>query len=361
MIVAGGGTGGHLFPGLAVAEAVAQRSGDSVLFVGSAYGLEATAIPRTSYPFHALAVRGVRGRGVLGALSFAWHLPLALFQSWRIVAAFRPNLILGLGGYGSVPMAVIGWLARIPLVLLEQNAHPGLANRLLGRLARKVCTTYAESAQFFPRGKAEHTGNPVRQLAVSRPPAPHGFTLFAFGGSQGAHAINRALVEAAPVLAREVTDLRIIHQTGAADLSSVQQQYEAMGISAEVVEFVRDMADAYSRADLVLCRAGATTLAELAALGKPAILVPYPYAADDHQRKNAEVLRQAGAAELIVNAEFNAQTLAATIIGLVRDNARLQNMSAAAARLAVPDATARVVRLCRQMAAAEEMSGGEAR
>ncbi len=361
MIVAGGGTGGHLFPGLAVAESIAQRPGDTVLFVGSAYGLEATAIPRTPFPFRALALRGVRGRGLRGVLNFAWHLPLALVQSWRIVGTVRPNLILGLGGYGSVPMAVVGWLRRVPLVLLEQNAHPGLANRVLARLARKVCTTYAESASFFPAGKAEHTGNPVRRLAVSGQPAPGAFTLFAFGGSQGAHALNRALVEAAPGLARAVGGLRIIHQTGAADASWVRQRYEASGVAAEVLDFVHDMAAAYGRADLVLCRAGATTLAELTALGKPAILVPYPYAADDHQRKNAEVLRQAGAAELIANAKLDAETLAATIIGLVRDRTRLQRMSAAAARLAVPDATVRVVQLCREVATAGEMSRGEAR
>lgn len=361
MIVAGGGTGGHLFPGLAVAEAVAQRADDSVLFVGSAYGLEATAIPRTPFPFRGLALRGVRGRGLRGALAFAWHLPVALLRSWRIVGAFRPTLVLGLGGYGSVPVAVTAWLRRIPLVLLEQNAHPGLANRVLARLAGRICTTYAESAQFFPPGKAVHTGNPVRRLAVAQQPAPEGFTLFAFGGSQGAHTINHALVDAAPVLARQLSGLRIIHQTGTADASWVRKQYEEMGVAAEVLEFVQDMAGAYGRADLVLCRAGATTLAELTAVGKPAILVPYPFAADDHQRKNAEVLGHAGAAEVIANAELNGEKLAATVIALARDRGRLRTMSVAATQMAVPDATARVVRVCRAVAAPAEMTGGEAR
>ena len=351
MIVAGGGTGGHLFPGLAVAETVAAQGEASILFVGSAYGLEATAIPRTRFAFRALALRGVRGRGLRGALGFAWHLPITLLQSWRIVGAFQPTLVLGLGGYSSVPVALAAWLRRIPLVLLEQNAHPGLANRLLARLARKVCTAYPESARFFPAGKAVHTGNPVRQLGCTRSPAPDRFTIFAFGGSQGAHTINRALVDAATTLATHVPGLHIIHQTGAADAAWVRECYRDMEADAEVLEFVHDMSAAYGCADLVICRAGATTLAEVTALGKPAILVPYPFAADDHQRKNAEVLRGHGAAQLILNAELSGERLAACVLDLVHDRERLRAMAAAAKQLAVPEATERVITVCRQVEA----------
>jgi len=349
MIIAGGGTGGHLFPGLAVAEAVAAQGNASILFVGSAYGFEATTVPRTRFPFRALPLRGVRGRGLRGGLAFVWHLPIALLQSWRIVGTFRPALVLGLGGYGSVPVAVAAWLHRIPLVLLEQNAYPGLANRVLARLARKVCTTYPQSSQFFPAGKAVHTGNPVRRLGCTRRPAPDSFTIFAFGGSQGAHAINSAMVDAAAIVAKQVPGLHIIHQTGAADAAWVRERYREVEVDAEVLEFVHDMADAYGRADLVICRAGATTLAEVTALGKPSILVPYPFAADDHQRRNAEVLRDHGAAALILNAELSGEKLATCVLGVAHSRERLQAMAAAAKQLAVPDATERVVTVCRQV------------
>jgi UDP-N-acetylglucosamine--N-acetylmuramyl-(pentapeptide) pyrophosphoryl-undecaprenol N-acetylglucosamine transferase len=353
MIVAGGGTGGHLFPGLAVAEALAAQEDVSILFVGSAYGFEARALPRTRFSFRALHVRGVRGRGVRGVLEFVWRLPLAVLQSWHIVGTFRPTLVLGLGGYGSVPVAVAAWLRRIPLLLLEQNAHPGLANRGLARLARKICTTYAESAHFFPAGKAVHTGNPVRQLSCARGPSPEHFTIFAFGGSQGAHAINCAMAGAAAILAKQVPGLRILHQTGAADLEWVKRRYEELGVDVEVFEFVRDMGDAYGRADLVVCRAGATTLAELSTVAKPSILVPYPFAADDHQRMNAEILRDRGAAEMIVNAELSGERLSACVLALARDRERLRTMGTAARSLAVPDATDRVVTVCRQVEAGE--------
>jgi UDP-N-acetylglucosamine--N-acetylmuramyl-(pentapeptide) pyrophosphoryl-undecaprenol N-acetylglucosamine transferase len=339
---------------LAVAEVVAARGDASVLFVGSAYGIEARAVPRTPFPFHALFVRGVRGRGLRGMLEFGWRLPLAVLESWRIVSTFQPTLVLGLGGYGSVPVAVAAWLRRVPLVLLEQNAHPGLANRVLARLARKICTTYAESASFFPTGKAVHTGNPVRQLRCSQRPSRDRFTLFAFGGSQGAHAINGALLDAAPILLRQVPGLRIVHQTGAADARWVRQRYAEIGIEAEVLEFVQDMGEAYGLADLVICRAGATTLAELSAVAKPSILIPYPFAADDHQRRNAEILKEQGAAEMILNADLNGERLAASVLTLARDRERLARMGERARNLAVPDATLRVVSVCAQAAAGGE-------
>jgi len=351
MIVAGGGTGGHLFPGLAVAEALAAPGEAEILFVGSAYGIEARAIPRTRFPFRALRVRGVRGRGVPGILEFVARLPVAIVLSWRIVRSFRPALVLGLGGYGSVPVALAAWLRRVPLVLIEQNAHPGLANRGLARLASRVCTTFAESARFFPAGKAVHTGNPVRRLACHQQPAPGRFTVFAFGGSQGAHAINCAMVDAVALLRHEIPRLRIVHQTGRADAQWVQQRYEEMGADAQVLEFINDMGEAYGRADLIVCRAGASTIAELTALGKPAILVPYPFAADDHQRRNAEILRDRGAAEMILNAELNGERLAGCILGLERERERLRTLGQAARALAVPDATERVVAVCRQVAA----------
>jgi UDP-N-acetylglucosamine--N-acetylmuramyl-(pentapeptide) pyrophosphoryl-undecaprenol N-acetylglucosamine transferase len=349
MIVAGGGTGGHLFPGLAVAEAVVAEGGAQVLFVGSAYGIEATAIPRTQFPFEALGIRGLRGRGWRGALALAWQLPVALLQAWHIVGAFRPTLVLGLGGYGSVPVVLAAWLRRVPTVLMEQNVHPGFANRLLGHVARRVCTAFADSARFFPAGRTVQTGNPVRALSTAVKPSRNHFTLFAFGGSQGAHAINEAVVEAARIVAEQVPGLQVIHQTGSADAEWVARRYREWGVEAQVVPFVHDMASAYGQADLVVCRAGATTLAELAALGKPAILIPYPFAADDHQRTNAEVLVRQGAAELIPNAELSGERLASSVLALARERMRLARMADAVRQLAVPNAALRVAEVCRQV------------
>jgi len=335
---------------LAVGEVWAASGEAQVLFVGSAYGIEATAVPRTRFRFEPLRIRGLRGRGLPGILEFAWQVPLAVWRAWRILGAFRPALILGVGGYGSVPVVVAAWLRRVPSVLLEQNAHPGLANRVLAHLARRVCTTFADSARFFPAGKAVQTGNPVRQLASLQQPVSDRFTIFVFGGSQGARAINQAAVEAAQTVREQLPGLRVIHQTGTVDVEWVKRRYQEMGVEAEVLPFVHEMADAYGRADLVVCRAGATTIAELTALGKPAILIPYPFAADDHQRANAEVLKRQGAAELMSNAELNGKRLATCVLGLARNRAGLMAMGAAARQLATPDAVARVVDVCRQVA-----------
>jgi UDP-N-acetylglucosamine--N-acetylmuramyl-(pentapeptide) pyrophosphoryl-undecaprenol N-acetylglucosamine transferase len=351
MVVAGGGTGGHLFPGVAVAEAVTAAGDAQVLFVGSRYGIEASAVPKTQFPFKPLAIGALRGRGLRGPLRVAAQLPVAVLQAWRILGTFRPQVVLGLGGYGSVPVVLAAWLRRIPSVLLEQNVQPGLANRLLGHVAQRVCTAFAESARFFPPQRAVQTGNPVRRLTAPAARESADFTVLAFGGSQGAHSINCAMVDAVQNLRQRVSSLHVIHQTGATDWQWVERRYREMGLAVEVVPFIDDMGDAYGRADVVICRAGATTLAELTLVGKPAILVPYPFAADDHQRTNAEVLVRKGAAECIADAELNGERLAARIEALAADRARLAAMARAAAMLAMPEATRRVVDVCRQVAA----------
>jgi len=353
MIVAGGGTGGHLFPGMAVAEALTAHGEAQVLFVGSAYGIEATAVPKTPFRFEALAIRGLRGRGARGAIAFAWQLPVAVLRAWRILGAFRPSLVLGLGGYGSAPVVLAAWLQRVPSILLEQNARPGMANRVLAHLARRVCTAFDDANKFFPHGKAIVTGNPVRRLRSTLQPAGGHFTIFIFGGSQGAHTLNQAAIGAAQILRTRLPEMRVMHQTGTAEVEWVAQQYKQLGVAAEVVAFVEDMASAYARADLIVSRAGATTIAELTALGKPAILIPYPFAADDHQRANAEVLVQHGAAELIADADLTGDGLAERVLALAADRQQLEAMGAAARQLAVDDATARVVDVCRQAAAEE--------
>ncbi len=352
MIVAGGGTGGHLFPGLAVAE-VAAAEGAAVLFVGSDFGIEARVIPRTSFGFVGLPIRGLRGHGWRGALGLAWRLPLSLARAFRALGRFRPDIVVGVGGYGSAAVILAAWLRRVPCVLLEQNAHPGMTNRRLARLAHRVCTTFDEAAGFFPRGRATRTGNPVRVLTAA-PAAPRqGFTVLIFGGSQGAHRLNVAATEAAAALAQQIPGLRVIHQTGAADAPWVERCYREIGLTARVAAFIDDMGGAYGEADLVLCRAGATTVAEITALGKPAILVPYPFAADDHQRANAEVLVRHGAAEVILDRDLNGDRLAERVVALARDSDRRQAMAAAARSLAMPDAATRVLAVCREVLARE--------
>jgi UDP-N-acetylglucosamine--N-acetylmuramyl-(pentapeptide) pyrophosphoryl-undecaprenol N-acetylglucosamine transferase len=349
MIVAGGGTGGHLFPGLAVAEHLQCGQGDAVLFIGSAFGIEARVIPGTAFPFRALTVRGLRGRGWRGILQLVWQQPVAIWNAWRMVGEFGAQVILGVGGYASFPVVLAAWLRRIPSVLLEQNAHPGLANRVLSRLARRVCTTFPGAEVYLPGEKVVLTGNPVRPFPQQTSVATDGFTILAFGGSQGARRINEAVGAAAATLAARVPGVRIIHQTGRDDLESVRQRYRTAGIDAEVLGFIDDMGSAYGRADLVVCRAGATTLAELTALGKPAILVPYPFAADDHQRANAEVLVAAGAAVMVLDAELTADRLGTVVTELTDDRARLRAMAAAARGLARPDAAEQVVAICREV------------
>lgn len=351
MVVAGGGTGGHLFPGLAVADACMAGGTPSadVCFIGSAFGIEARVIPATRYAFVPLTIRGLRGRGLRGGLDLALQFPRAVFAAWRVLGRFRPSLVLGLGGYGSAPVVVAAWVRGVPSVLLEQNARPGLANRSLAHLARRVCTAFADSAGYFPAGKSVHTGNPVRCLAADAATPRGHFTVLVFGGSQGARSINRAMVEAVAVLRVSLPEMEIIHQTGEADAEAVREGYRAAGVVADVSAFIQNMGEAYGRADLVVCRSGATTLAELAALGKPAILVPYPHAADDHQRANAELVVARGAAEMILDQELSGELLAARIRDLAADRERLARMHDAALSLAMIDAAEAVLRVCREV------------
>lgn len=349
MVIAGGGTGGHLFPGLAVAETWVGRGTGQVLFLGSAYGLEARVVPQRGFDFVPLPIKGARGRGWRGWVEFARQAPAAFRAAWTAVREFAPAVVVGLGGYGCVPVIVAAWARRVPVVLLEQNAHPGLANRLLAHCAVRVCTAFAEAERFFPVGKSVHTGNPVRFLGAVHPDARgqrESFAVLLFGGSQGARTINRAMVEAVRELKDTLPNLRVIHQTGSADEPWVREQYRTLEFPAEVHAFIEDMGAAYRRADLVVCRAGATTLAELAAAGLPAILVPYPFAADDHQRANAEVWVQAGAADMILDRELSGARLAAKIRQLAADPARRQELARSAVRLARPDAAERVVEIC---------------
>ena len=347
VIVAGGGTGGHLFPGLAVADGLRAAVAAEVSFIGAARGIESRVVSRHGYPLHLLPIRALRGQGPVETLGAIARLAVSFFASWRLLGALRPHLVVGVGGYASGPAMMAANTRRTPTVLLEQNAFPGATNRWLGRWCDRVCVSFPESAAHFPADRTVETGNPVRPPARRERCGNSRFSILLFGGSAGARRLNQVGVEAFAML--PPGDLRIRHQTGEVDADAVRARYAERGVEAEVVSFIDDMAGAYVDADLIVCRAGATTVAELTALGKPSILVPYPFAADDHQQKNAESLVRRGAAEMILDDELEPERLAAVIEVLRSDRGRLQAMGEASRALGRPDATERVVAVCLQL------------
>ena len=350
LLLAAGGTGGHLFPGIAVAEAAQREAGAEVLFVGTASGMEKDVVPRLGFALRLIPAEQLRGRSWWGRLHALWAALRGLRAAWQVVREFTPDLIFSIGGYASGPTVLAGWVRRVPCVLLEPNTIPGLTNRLLGRLATRICVGFPGTTRFFPAHKVICTGNPLRWSAggpQARPPAQSAaFTVLIFGGSAGAHRLNQTLPKALALLGADREKLRVIHQTGQADHAEVSATYTKLGVHAEVVPFIDTMQEAYAAADLVVCRAGAITVAELTALGKPAILIPYPYAADDHQRANAEVLVQARAARLVLDTEFTPERMSQEIRALMTNRPRLEAMARAATALGRPDATNAVVREC---------------
>ncbi len=359
LMVMAGGTGGHVFPALAVA-AHLSAAGVPLTWLGTGRGLEATLVPRAGYPFTAVAARGLRRTGVLKQLAAPLWLVIALIECLWLLRRQRPGAVLGMGGYASGPGGLAAWLMRIPLLIHEQNAVPGVTNRLLAAFATRVMESFPDS--FPARRSALCTGNPVRaevaalasSPVVSSPlvsssvapgPGPGGaLRLLVVGGSQGAAALNRVVPEAiARVPGRAI---EVWHQVGRLDEGETGKRYAALGIEARVEPFIEDVAAAYAWARLILCRAGASTLFELCAAGAPAILVPYPYAVDDHQSANARYLARRGAAILLPQQDLDATALAALLTALRDDPARRAEMAAQARRLARPEATVRVAAQC---------------
>jgi UDP-N-acetylglucosamine--N-acetylmuramyl-(pentapeptide) pyrophosphoryl-undecaprenol N-acetylglucosamine transferase len=347
VILAGGGTGGHLFPGLAVAREFQQRDPmTELLFVGTAQGIEAKVLPREGFKLETIPVKGLKGRGWRGLLDSVYGIPASLVQSFAIIKAFQPNCIIGLGGYASGPLLMAGRLRHIPCAIMEQNLRPGFTNKLLGRWVGRVFTSYPESGSYFRGGRVVETGNPVRWRKLPQVTKDKKFTLLVFGGSAGAHRINVAVLEALERLRDLAPSLRVVHQTGQSDFASMKQAYGSLVFEAEVLPFIDRMDEAYARADLVLCRAGATTVAELTAFGKAAILIPYPYAIYDHQRWNAKALHDCGAAEMILDQELNGEILASRIRDYLSAPERIQRMEKAARAIGRPEAAARIVDEC---------------
>ncbi|HEY6098893.1 MAG TPA: undecaprenyldiphospho-muramoylpentapeptide beta-N-acetylglucosaminyltransferase, partial [Anaeromyxobacter sp.] len=343
LLVAGGGTGGHVFPGVALAEEVVTRHpANDVVFVGTARGLEATVVPQAGFPIELIDVKGLKGKGLLDTLRNLLLLPLAFVQSVRILRRWRPDVVVGVGGYASGPVVLVAWLLRIPTAVQEQNAVAGFTNRVLGRFVRAAFTAFPEAASHFPRRKVYQLGNPIRRTLMEnfmRPEVKHDRPrLLVFGGSQGAHALNMRVIEALPHLADLRDRLRITHQTGARDREYVEKGYRAVGFEPDVREFITDMSAAYAEADLVVCRAGATTLAELTVCKKPSLLVPFPAAADNHQVRNALSLVDAGAAVMIEERDLTGEVLAHEIRAILGSPERRDRMARAAGRLGSPQA-----------------------
>jgi UDP-N-acetylglucosamine--N-acetylmuramyl-(pentapeptide) pyrophosphoryl-undecaprenol N-acetylglucosamine transferase len=346
ILIAAGGTGGHLFPGIAVADELARRDASiRVVFVGTSRGLESRLVPRAGYDLELLPVRPLNRVGAARLLLGLVTLPWGLWRAFALVRRLRPEAVLGVGGYAGGPVVLAASLLGVRTVILEPNARPGFTNRVLRRFADRAACAYEETVSFFGE-KAVLTGNPVRGGFASLPPKEHRppLTLLAFGGSQGSRILNRALLDALEHLP-PASALRIVHQTGEAMREDVSAAYVAAGRDAEVVAFLDDMETRVAAADLVVSRSGATTCAELTAAGKAAVLVPFARAADDHQRINARALEAGGAARVIEEKDLTGQALAVEVGELVAAPELIATMEQAARRLARPDAAARVADL----------------
>lgn len=358
LLVAGGGTGGHLYPGVAVARAWLADGGErEVLFVGSARGLEAKVLPREGLPFAPIAAAGVLRRSVAQKAGALCMMSCGLFQAMGILGRFRPHVVLGVGGYSSVPAVAAAGLRRKPIVLIEQNVVPGLANRLLSRLASRVAVGLPVRDPGFARGKIVETGLPLRR-EFSEDFARDGdswggpLKVLVFGGSQGARAINEAVMEALPLLGGAVERMRFVHQTGEADLARVRAAYERAGARADVAPYLHDMAARYRWAQMCLSRAGAVSVAELSAASLPAVLIPLPGATHGHQEANARYLADRRAARMILQGDLSARVLADVWLEYEAEREKLVRMSERTKALARANASEAVAALCREEARA---------
>lgn len=354
VLIAGGGTGGHLFPGIALAEEVVTRHPrNDAIFVGTDRGLEARVVPQNGFVFEAIKSRGLKGMGFVKLLLGLLLLPLSFLSALSLLRKYKPDVVVGVGGYSSGPVVMSAWLMRIPTAIQEQNALPGLTNKILGKFVDAVFVSFEGAIPFFPYKRAHVLGNPIRKGLLEnflRSKTVHEtFTLLIFGGSLGARGLNTRAIDALPHLKDLKGQIVITHQTGKNDLETVKKGYADADFPADVREFIDDMAGAYLGADLVLCRAGATTLAELTVCKKASILVPFPHATDDHQAVNAKALVDAGAAVMFREAELTGEKLAATIRELKNDAARLQKMEKAAGNLGRPEAAREIADVLQQL------------
>lgn len=353
VIIAGGGTGGHIYPAVSLAKELLRRdSGTDILFVGTKRGLENFILPKEGFMLKRIWVGGLIRKGLLKTIVSLCKLPVGLVQSAVILCQFKPDMVLGVGGYVAGPLVFCAYILRIPIVIQEQNLFPGVTNRILGRFADRIAVSFKETKNYFSEKKVVFTGNPVRREILEKLKTETGdmkkshFTIFIFGGSQGAENINRAVVSAIDYLGEFKDSVKIIHQTGKNDEESVKKEYSKKGFTTDVRAFIYEIADIYKEADLVICRAGATSVSELLVAGQASILIPLPTAAHNHQEINARRLKEAGAAEMILEKDLTGELLAKTITDLIKDEERLKGMRKKSREMAIPDASERVIGIC---------------
>ena len=353
-ILAGGGTGGHVIPAIAIAQELQRRYNAECLFIGTARGLENRLVPNAGYPLKLVQVGALNRVNLTTRLKTLFDLPRSIFTAAGIINEFHPEVVIGVGGYASGPAMLAAILKHVPRVAFEPNVVPGFANRVVAHFVSAAAVHFKETADYFRNPSV--TGVPVRPAFFQIPRRqydPTSPTLLVFGGSQGARAINQAMVQSLPKLKQRLPGLHIIHQTGERDYENVQAAYAQAGVTAEVQKFIDDMPAFFARADLVLCRSGASTVAEIAAAGKPAVFVPFPLAADDHQRRNAEALEREGAAVVVEETKLDEVWLVDTISALLEDPARLRSMSDAARAMAHPNAATDIADLAAKVGGIE--------
>ncbi len=355
IIIAGGGTGGHLFPAIAIAqEFMAKNSENKVMFVSTGNPFELSVLHKAGFTLEKITAEGIKGRGLLRQLRSIWKIPMGIFESIRIIINFKPDLVMGVGSYAAGPVAIGAWFMRKKLILHEQNILPGITNRILSRFADRIYVSFKNTKANFNPGKVVYTGNPLRKEFMQKAKQKknttasaqkHPFTVLILGGSQGAHSINEAVINALEHF-RGKHNFYFIHQTGKQDEAAVKKAYKDQGISCMVKSFFDDMPQQYQRANLIICRAGATTVAELAAVGKGVIFIPFPFAADNHQVLNARTFTESGAAEMILQKDLTSRVLAKRIEYYVSNKEALEVMAARAKSLGKPDAANVIVEDC---------------
>ncbi len=351
LMIAGGGTGGHIYPAIAIAqEFVARDPGRRAIFVGTQYGLEKNIVPKVGFPIEFISAGGLKGKGAADLIKNTARLPIGFAQAWGVVGKHKPSVVLGVGGYASGPLLMAAKLRGVPTAIHEQNAFPGLANRALAKFVDAVAVAFPDAAARLKRSDAVVTGNPIRReffQAGSRQPATSNQQrLLIFGGSQGSHILNESMADALLFMARLKDRLKIVHQTGPKELDVVREAYRTSAFAdARVVAYLDPIVDEIAAADLIVSRAGAMTIGELAAVGRAAVLIPFAAATNNHQELNARVMERAGGAVVITEEQLSPERLAMTINEILNDPARVARMAAAARSLAAPEATKKIVDL----------------
>jgi len=360
VVIAGGGTGGHVIPALAIAQELRDRHSAQVIFIGTARGMETKLVPAAGFELRLVRSGQLKRVSLLTRLRTFFDLPIGIFESWRFLLRFRPDVVIGVGGYASGPAMLAAVFSRIPTLVFEPNYVPGFANRVLAPFVSAAAVQFPHTGRRFRRFHL--TGVPVRRefFQVGEVPRPGRPTLLVFGGSQGARVINRTMLDSLHALWERVPGIHVIHQTGERDYNEARAAYLRPRISAEIHPFIEQMPEAFARADLLVCRSGASTVAEVTAAGKPAIFIPFAQASDDHQLRNAEALARHDAAIVLRESELTPGRLVEAVASLLNDRARLARMGTAAKAIARPNAAAEIAALAVQLAGRERTTAAKA-